>query len=66
MNNTCPNCKNIIHGNFCSDCGQKSYRRIDKEYIWEELQYTLLHTNKGFLYSVKKSSKIQEKRQENT
>jgi hypothetical protein len=40
--------------NFCGNCGQKAYKKIDKFYIKEELQYTLIHTNKGFLYSIKK------------
>lgn len=47
------NCGQPITGNYCSNCGQKKYRRIDKKYIIEEAQYSLLHTNKGFLYSVK-------------
>lgn len=53
MENNCPNCNQVIIENFCSNCGQKKYKRIDKQYIWEEIQYTILHTNKGFLYSVK-------------
>lgn len=53
MEKNCPNCNRVITGNFCSSCGQKKYKRIDKKYIWEEIQYTILHTNKGFLYSVK-------------
>lgn len=54
MENHCPNCKQIITGNFCSNCGQKKYKRIDRKYLWEAIQYTVLHTNKGFLYSVKR------------
>ncbi|MDO5615736.1 MAG: DUF3667 domain-containing protein [Cruoricaptor ignavus] len=53
MENTCPNCKKNIVENFCGNCGQKKYKRIDKKYILDEIQYTFLHTNKGFLYSVK-------------
>ncbi|SMC65272.1 DUF3667 domain-containing protein [Moheibacter sediminis] len=53
MENNCLNCGQIITGNYCSNCGQKKYRRIDRKYIIEEAQYSLLHTNKGFLYSVK-------------
>lgn len=49
----CQNCNEIITGSFCSNCGQKKYKRIDKKYIWDEIQYTVIHTNKGFLYSVK-------------
>lgn len=53
MNNSCQNCNQIISANFCGNCGQKKYKRIDRKYIWDEIQYTFLHTNKGFLYSVK-------------
>lgn len=53
MAENCKNCNELITGNFCSNCGQKKYKRINKSYIWEELQYTILHTNKGFLYSIK-------------
>ncbi len=53
METNCPNCNQLITENFCSNCGQKRYQKIDKKYIWEEIQYTVLHTNKGFLYSVK-------------
>jgi hypothetical protein len=53
MELNCQNCNQIISYNFCGNCGQKKYKRIDKKYIWDEIQYTFLHTNKGFLYSVK-------------
>lgn len=53
----CLNCGNQITENFCSNCGQKKYKRIDKKYIWDELQYTVFHTNKGLLYSIKTTLK---------
>ncbi|WP_428223277.1 DUF3667 domain-containing protein [Flavobacterium sp.] len=49
----CQNCNDAIAVNFCASCGQKKIKRIDKKYIWDELQYTFIHTNKGFLYSIK-------------
>lgn len=52
--NICSNCASEITNNFCSSCGQKKYKRIDKKYVLDELQYTLLHTNKGLFYSIKK------------
>ena len=52
--NNCPNCNHPVTDNFCSNCGQKKYKRIDKKYIFDELQYIILHTNKGLLYSLKK------------
>jgi hypothetical protein len=54
MENSCPNCNHLIIENFCSNCGQKKYKRIDKKYVLDEIQYTLLHTNKGLFYSLKK------------
>jgi hypothetical protein len=53
METTCSNCDGTVTLQYCSSCGQKKYRRIDKKYLVEEIQYTLLHVNKGFLYSVK-------------
>lgn len=54
MAQTCLNCGNPVMDNYCSNCGQKKFKRIDKKYIWDELQYTVFHTNKGFLYSIKR------------
>jgi hypothetical protein len=65
MEDNCKNCGTLITANFCSNCGQKKYKRIDKKYLIDELQYTVLHTNKGFFYSVKKFLEILEKRQKN-
>lgn len=49
----CANCGTVIDLNFCPNCGQKKFKRIDGKYIKDELQYTILHTNKGFFYSLK-------------
>ena len=54
MEYNCQNCAQTFTDNFCNKCGQKQYKRIDRKYVTDELQYTLIHTNKGFLYSVKK------------
>ncbi len=53
MAETCQNCNQVITTNFCGNCGQKKFKRIDRKYLLDEIQYTFLHTNKGFLYSVK-------------
>lgn len=53
METTCLNCNTEIVQNFCPSCGQKKYKRIDRKYIWEEVQYSTVHMNKGFLYSIK-------------
>lgn len=49
----CRNCGNEISLNFCPNCGQKKFKRIDAKYIKDEFQYTILHTNKGFFYTLK-------------
>lgn len=54
MSEICKNCSDEILLNFCGNCGQKKSKRIDRNYIKDELQYTVLHMNKGFLYSIKK------------
>lgn len=54
MAEQCTHCALTVEGNFCSSCGQKKFKRIDRKYLWDEIQYTLLHTNKGLLYSLKK------------
>ena len=54
MNEICKNCQNTITENFCGNCGQKKFKRIDKKYVFDEIQYLALHTNKGFFYSIKK------------
>lgn len=54
MDHTCKNCTNDIELNFCSHCGQKKYKRIDRKYLIDEVQYIAIHTNKGFFYSIKK------------
>ena len=53
MEINCQNCNQIVATNFCGYCGQKKYKRIDKQYIWDEVQYTTIHANKGLLYSLK-------------
>ena len=54
MQHSCRNCGTTFDGNFCFNCGQKAFTTINKKYITDEIQYALIHTNKGFLYSIKK------------
>ena len=49
----CKNCEQVIDQNFCANCGQKKYKRIDRKYLMDEVQYLAIHTNKGFFYSIK-------------
>ncbi len=53
MAENCLNCGNVILENFCGSCGQKKFKRIDRKYLFDEIQYTVLHANKGLLYSLK-------------
>lgn len=53
MTTTCLNNNTEIEQNFCANCGQKKYKRIDRKYIWDEVQYSTVHMNKGFFYSIK-------------
>jgi hypothetical protein len=53
MAEICKNCEYEIALNFCSNCGQKKMKRIDQTYLKDEFQYTFLHMNKGFFYSIK-------------
>lgn len=53
MAETCKNCTQIINENFCANCGQKKFKRINRKYIFDELQYTFLHANKGLFYTLK-------------
>ncbi len=53
MAENCKNCSEIIMGNFCMNCGQKKYKRIDRKYVFDEIEYTFLHVNKGLLFSAK-------------
>ncbi len=57
MEAICLNCNSEIVQNFCSNCGQKKYKRIDRKYIWDEVQYSTVHMNKGFFYSLKNTLK---------
>lgn len=50
----CKNCEQSSSGNYCSNCGQKTNTvRLNWKYIQEEMKYTFLHINKGFLYTAK-------------
>ncbi|MGV3697534.1 DUF3667 domain-containing protein [Flavobacterium sp.] len=50
----CKNCHEVHQGNFCNHCGQKTKTaRLDWHYIKDEANYTFLHFNKGFLYTVR-------------
>lgn len=50
----CKNCGNSFHGNYCNACGQDAHTcKIDKHFIYHELQHGLFHIDKGILYTLK-------------
>ena len=50
----CKNCGNSFHGNYCNNCGQDAHTgKIDKHFIYHELQHGLFHIDKGILYTLK-------------
>jgi hypothetical protein len=52
---TCKNCGNVFEGKYCNQCGQSaSTRRIDHEFLWDDIQHGILHYDKGIGYSLKK------------
>ncbi len=56
MNTSPENCRNCgaeILENYCGNCGQQKYHRIDRKHLMAEFQYILVHTNKGFFYTLK-------------
>lgn len=52
---TCKNCGNSFEGKYCNQCGQSAKtKRIDYEFLWEDIQHGILHYDKGIGYSLKK------------
>lgn len=52
---TCKNCGNIFEGNYCNQCGQSSKtKKINAEFLWEDIEHGILHYDKGIGYSLKK------------
>lgn len=50
----CLNCGNMVEDTYCSKCGQSIHvARISPKHLVEELEYGLLHINKGILKTVK-------------
>lgn len=51
---TCKNCSESFDGNFCPNCGTAShFKRIDKKYIFYELEHSILHIDNGILFTLK-------------
>ena len=51
---TCLNCGNRYHGSFCNSCGQDAHAgKIDRHFVYHELQHALFHIDKGILYTLR-------------
>ncbi|MDO5654645.1 MAG: DUF3667 domain-containing protein [Flavobacteriaceae bacterium] len=57
MNNSeeiCRSCNTIITENYCANCGQRRFRRIDRGYVLDEFRSIFIASNKGFFYTLRK------------
>lgn len=51
---SCLNCGNLFSGHFCNACGQDAHTgRIDRHFVYHELQHALFHIDKGILYTLR-------------
>ncbi len=52
---TCKNCNEIVTGNFCANCGQKTsvHRYSFKHFIEHDLVHGIWHIDKGILFTIK-------------
>jgi hypothetical protein len=50
----CPSCSSLISTRFCHECGAEAeVKRIDRNYILQEVKAVLLNFEKGFFYTAK-------------
>ncbi|WP_125720883.1 DUF3667 domain-containing protein [Flavobacterium ustbae] len=48
----CKNCNTTFTGKFCNNCGQTAETHpITVAYLWHDIQHSLLHFDKGIIYS---------------
>lgn len=50
--NQCRHCGQTVEGNFCSNCGQKNFTRINRTYVQNEIA-EIIQTNRGLFYTLK-------------
>jgi Protein of unknown function (DUF3667) len=55
MAENCKNCNQVITGNFCIDCGQKSsvHRYSFKHFIEHDLIHRFWHVDNGIIFTIK-------------
>ncbi len=50
----CKNCEQNFNGKYCEECGQKSdVKRVDFNYIINEIPDSILQINQGFFFTIK-------------
>lgn len=50
----CHHCQADFESKFCPGCGAPAQvHRMDRHYLWHELQHNIFHVEKGFLYTAK-------------
>ena len=50
----CKNCGKEFSGSYCNNCGQPAKtHRIDKHFLWHDIQHGLFHFDNGILFSFK-------------
>jgi hypothetical protein len=50
----CLNCEQSFEGKYCNHCGQKKEtHRLNRHFLIHEFQHSLVHIDKGILYTVK-------------
>lgn len=55
MSKTCKNCDHVVDGYYCSNCGQSvKVGKLNFTYLLEEFQHSIIHADKGILYTIKK------------
>lgn len=44
----CNSCGTVVNGNYCTECGQKKFKRIDHTYVIDEVKSFAFYTEKDF------------------
>lgn len=55
MEQKCRNCDCTVDSNFCGNCGQSiKVNRLNWHYLVDEFQHSIIHADKGILYTIKR------------
>lgn len=54
LSKRCKNCNSVVHGKYCSNCGQKTnLTRINLHHVLHAFLHGLIHFDTGFLFTAK-------------